>query len=295
MFQSEDQVVKTKIGCFQLSNGGFLKISVVYNARPLMEPNPLLSRKSFAKATSPFPSPRLVSKATYFADSRLKSNQEKKENSKNLFFSENRRDSLCLGGVELFGSLIGSYEESILTGRMSTLPSKPIDFIAEIGVLGHGKLCPSHLRSPSHIFVPFSAYFYDLPGEDFPTPFVGLVDISKSIFALPFKGQLQIMIRNLNNTVIKIFILPFDFRDMPAFSKTFLRQKAFGSCKNMKRLKHAIHVNFEKIGNNSLSLVSPLRVVFSSNSGEEKIENHIDGPSDPKYSLIMDHSHSTIR
>ena len=35
--------------------------------------------------------------------------------------------------------MVGSYEQSILRGRMSTTPSRPLDFVAQIGVLGKGK------------------------------------------------------------------------------------------------------------------------------------------------------------
>ena len=287
--------MKTKVAILNCEFG-FMKLSVIYDGRA-----DLAKRKGLVKAASPFPSPKMVNRAVLFAEKKIVRRTSEGEGSKkNLFYTEpQRRDSLCLGGMELFGSLVGSYEESILTGRMSTMPSKPVEFIAEIGVLGHGKQCPSHLRCPSHLFVPFSAFFYELPGEEVPTPFVGLIDISKSLFSLPSKGQLQIMIRNLNNTVIKIFLLSFDFSDMPPFSKTFLRQKSLGvameDAKN-SRLKHAVHVNFQKISSSNLTLMSPLRVVFSSGSTrDEKIENILDGPSDPKYSLIMDSSHSTMR
>ena len=82
--------------------------------------------------------------------------------------------------------MIGRYEESILRGRMSTLPSRPLDFVAQIGVLGKGK-CKSNLRCPPHITVPFPAVFYNyatlretsspLSG---PSPYVGLVDLENS-------------------------------------------------------------------------------------------------------------------
>ena len=80
--------------------------------------------------------------------------------------------------------MIGRYEESILRGRMSTLPSRPLDFVAQIGVLGKGN-CKSNLRCPPHIAVPFPAVFYDYatqretssPLNSGPSPYVGLVDL----------------------------------------------------------------------------------------------------------------------
>lgn len=127
-----------------------------------------------------------------------------------------RRDSITSVSSELFGSLVGSYEESIMSGRMSTHPSKPITFLLEIGVIGFGK-CKSHLKCPPHAQYPFKAYFYTLENSSSPsTPYVGTVDMSSSLsmdgplsanstissvdmgdtagYRVPLKGQLQLVI-----------------------------------------------------------------------------------------------------
>lgn len=80
-------------------------------------------------------------------------------------------------------SMVGSYEESILRGRMSTAPSKPLDFTAQIGVLGKNGCKP---KCPAHVTIPFPAVFYsygtgagrtqDSVGE--PSPYVGQVDLN---------------------------------------------------------------------------------------------------------------------
>lgn len=88
----------------------------------------------------------------------------------------------------LHASMVGSYEESILRGRMSTTPSKPLDFQAEIGVLGLGK-CKSSLKCPAHVTVPFSAVFYSYAStphgrtmsEDGPSPYVGQIDLENGL------------------------------------------------------------------------------------------------------------------
>lgn len=78
--------------------------------------------------------------------------------------------------------MVGRYEESILRGRMSTLPSRPFDFVAQIGVLGKGQCKPS-LRCPPHVMVPFPAVFYSYGNQSGrslgggPSPYVGLVDL----------------------------------------------------------------------------------------------------------------------
>ncbi|CAI6334092.1 unnamed protein product [Periconia digitata] len=82
--------------------------------------------------------------------------------------------------------MVGSYEESILRGRMSTTPSRPLNFIAKIGVLGKGQ-CKSNLKCPPHIAIPFPAVFYSYStgngriSDDSPSPYVGLIDLENSL------------------------------------------------------------------------------------------------------------------
>ncbi|OJJ49890.1 hypothetical protein ASPZODRAFT_109735 [Penicilliopsis zonata CBS 506.65] len=84
--------------------------------------------------------------------------------------------------------MVGSYEESILRGRMSMNPSKPLDFTAQIGVLGKGK-CKANLKCPPHVSVPFPAVFYSYPtsgsgrsiSDDSPSPYVGMIDLENSL------------------------------------------------------------------------------------------------------------------
>lgn len=92
-------------------------------------------------------------------------------------------------------SMVGSYEESILRGRMSTTPSKPLEFMAQIGVLGLGK-CKASLRCPTHVTLPFSAVFYNYAtissgrgrAEDGPSPYVGQIDLENGL-PNPEEGQ----------------------------------------------------------------------------------------------------------
>jgi hypothetical protein len=91
--------------------------------------------------------------------------------------------------------MVGSYEESILRGRMSTTPSRPLEFTAQIGVLGLGK-CKASLRCPAHVTLPFSAVFYNYPStfsggskvEDGPSPYVGQIDLENGL-PNPEEGQ----------------------------------------------------------------------------------------------------------
>jgi len=71
-------------------------------------------------------------------------------------------------------SMVGSFEELILNGRMSTTPSKPLNFVAQIRVPGLGK-CKPLLRCPTHVTLPFPAHFYALGDHNSPSPYVGIV------------------------------------------------------------------------------------------------------------------------
>ncbi|KAK3318597.1 hypothetical protein B0H66DRAFT_603175 [Apodospora peruviana] len=111
-------------------------------------------------------------------------------------FLRPRRPSFSLDASPLqHASMVGSYEESILRGRMSTTPSKPLEFMAQIGVLGLGK-CKSSLRCPAHVTLPFSAVFYSYAItshgrskiEDGPSPYVGQVDLENGL-PNPDEGQ----------------------------------------------------------------------------------------------------------
>lgn len=102
-------------------------------------------------------------------------------------FLNSRRPSFSSDASPLHHApMVGSYEESILRGRMSTTPSRPLDFIAKIGVLGRGS-CKSNLRCPPHVTVPFPAVFYSYNSgngrilDDSPSPYVGLIDLENSL------------------------------------------------------------------------------------------------------------------
>ncbi|CAH0048631.1 unnamed protein product [Clonostachys solani] len=90
--------------------------------------------------------------------------------------------------IQQHASMVGSYEESILRGRMSTTPSKPLDFLAQIGVLGMGKCKPS-LKCPAHVTLPFPAVYYSYSttphgrssSEDGPSPYVGQIDLENGL------------------------------------------------------------------------------------------------------------------
>ncbi|KEF57758.1 uncharacterized protein A1O9_05678 [Exophiala aquamarina CBS 119918] len=105
------------------------------------------------------------------------------------FSARSRRPSLASDlSPRQRAPMVGSFEESILRGRMSTPPSKPLDFVAQIGVVGKGN-CPSSLKCPAHVTIQFPAVFYNYPSanqsrsvyDDNPSPYVGTIDLEHNL------------------------------------------------------------------------------------------------------------------
>ncbi|KAK5729051.1 hypothetical protein LTR15_002192 [Elasticomyces elasticus] len=152
--------------------------------------------------------------------------------------------------------MVGSYEESILRGRMSTTPSKPLNFVAQIGVLGKGLLdlennIPSAEPSPEKRR---QKLVRALSAEGSRASSRAREDGSASdakarrrhrqkqkrrstsprappggSYRIPQQGQLQIIIKNPNKTAVKLFLVPYDLSDMEAGQKTFIRQRSYSA------------------------------------------------------------------
>ena len=179
-----------------------------------------------------------------------------------------------------FASFAGSYEQSLLAGRMSTLPSKPLAFTAEIGVIGAAaKGKGKAVKIPAHVSLGFEAFYYDLPsaaigggGARSRTPYCGTLDLEQHYidlllerssadggdgaaaprfpgYRLPSaRGQIQIMIRHPDRVPVKLFLVPYDLSGMGAGEKTFVRQKSYedGGAGDhpTSSLRYAVHLQF---------------------------------------------------
>ncbi|KAK9249227.1 hypothetical protein V1506DRAFT_527414 [Lipomyces tetrasporus] len=199
-------------------------------------------------------------------------------------------------------SLIGSYEESLLSGRTSTPSSKPaVTFLARIGVLGTGENCPPKLKCPRHLSLEFEAVYYDWQLSHAygarGTPYVGMLDVeeyyttkaikegakesvagndrkrhkkhSKSSaflgYRIPQQGQIQIVISNPHRTAIKLFLIPYNLREMPIGSRTFLRQKTVVMDEGTGpkgSLRQAVHLHVVCPSEGRYYLFKTVRVVF---------------------------------
>ncbi|GAA5889817.1 hypothetical protein JCM5296_002351 [Sporobolomyces johnsonii] len=218
-----------------------------------------------------------------------------------------RRSSLCLSSsLPPFGSLVGSFENSLLSGRMSATPSKPLPFLASIGVLG-GSDAPARLKCPPHLHVPFGAVYYSSEGLHTSSPYVGSIDLEAHYLSLlspsappappssrpakiprfpgyqiPPRGQIQLVLKNSNQTAFKPFLVPYDLTGLHRSGqggRTFLRQKSYsvdlehGDAKG--KLRFAVHLQF----------CSPPLVTSTSSTKRTKTTSADRSDREPKYYL----------
>lgn len=126
--------------------------------------------------------------------------------------------ALCLMPITP-NCLLGSFEESLLNGRMN--PVGIVDgFYAEIGASGS--------FFPEHITIPVQAAFYQVCEDVAASPYLGIINlanVSKRGYKVPNKGTIQVTLFNPNKTVVKMFVVMYDLSDMPPSHRTFLRQR----------------------------------------------------------------------
>ncbi|XP_055920573.1 protein Atossa [Eupeodes corollae] len=120
--------------------------------------------------------------------------------------------------ISAFGrrALLGNLEESLLQRRFA-----PKMEVAGFRVLlgASGAFCPTQLT------IPAAAYFYELRGEALSTPYVCEIRLPRKGYLIPSIGTVQATLLNPMGTVVRMFVIPYDFRDMPPWHQTFIRQR----------------------------------------------------------------------
>ncbi|XP_078097499.1 atos homolog protein A isoform X2 [Mustelus asterias] len=197
-------------------------------------------------------------------------------------------------------SLLGNFEESILNFRLEPLGS--VDgFTAEVGA--SGTFCPSHMTLPVEVS------FYSVSDDNAPSPYMGVINLEtlgKRGYRVPPSGTIQLTLFNPNKTVIKMFVVIYDLRDMPANHQTFLRQRTFSVPVKRETVGHAnkenviqteerilrylVHLRFQSSKSGKIYLHRDVRLLFSRKSMEVdsgaayELKSYTEIPTNPHFS-----------
>ncbi|XP_065662323.1 atos homolog protein A isoform X2 [Hydra vulgaris] len=190
-------------------------------------------------------------------------------------------------------SLLGNFEESVLKGRM------PINrnlegFRAELGA--SGSFCPKHVVLPIKVH-----YFQLSEDKSVPSPYLGHISLCDSLlpgrkYRVPKKGTVQLTVFNPNDTVVKMFIVLYNYTDMPPSSRTFLRQRIFSKRKDLKTLEdsqvlhYLVHLSFISSKHSRIYLHTDIQILFPQQTPDGQMFTITDGPTDPKYTPFAKYS-----
>jgi len=185
--------------------------------------------------------------------------------------------------------LLGNFEESVLQGRMpinGTLEG----FRADLGA--SGSFCPKHVTFPVKV------QYFNMSDSNTPSPYLGHIYFSdKKLkhkkYRIPEQGTIQLTIFNPNKTVVKVFIVLYDLREMPPLTKTFVRQKVVSLRKDpvtleeIPTLHYLVHLSFISSKTCHVYLHTEIRMIFPQQAPDGKLVTMTDGPTDPKYTPIV--------
>uniref|UniRef100_A0A8V5GHP1 Atos homolog protein B n=1 Tax=Melopsittacus undulatus TaxID=13146 RepID=A0A8V5GHP1_MELUD len=183
-------------------------------------------------------------------------------------------------------------------------PSGRIEgFTAEIGA--SGSYCPQHVT------LPVDVTYFDVSEHSAPSPFLGVIDLEalgKKGYSVPKAGTIQVTLFNPNKTVVKMFLVTYDFQDMPANHMTFLRHRIFlvpvgeeegastahrdpsGPSPPRRVLCYLMHLRFHSSKSGKIYLHNDIRLLFSRKSIEVdsgipyELKSFTEMPRNPCYS-----------
>ncbi|XP_066491159.1 atos homolog protein A [Tiliqua scincoides] len=197
-------------------------------------------------------------------------------------------------------SLLGNFEESVLNYRLD--PLGIVDgFTAEVGASG--------VFCPTHVTLPVEVSFYSVSDDNAPSPYMGVIaleSLGKRGYRVPPSGTIQVTLFNPNKTVVKMFVVIYDLREMPANHQTFLRQRTFSvpvrreakrsiNKENSRHtedrlLRYLIHLRFQSSKSGKIYLYRDVRLLFSRKSMEVdsgaayELKSYTESPTNPQFS-----------
>ncbi|XP_015679202.1 protein FAM214A [Protobothrops mucrosquamatus] len=197
-------------------------------------------------------------------------------------------------------SLLGNFEESVLNYRLD--PLGIVDgFTAEVGASG--------LFCPTHMTLPVEVSFYSVSEDNAPSPYMGVIaleSLGKRGYRVPPSGTIQVTLFNPNKTVVKMFVVIYDLREMPANHQTFLRQRTFSvpvkretrksilqeNTRHIEErlLRYLVHLRFQSSKSGKIYLYRDVRLLFSRKSMEVdsgaayELKSYTESPMNPQFS-----------
>ncbi|XP_022228559.2 LOW QUALITY PROTEIN: protein FAM214A [Drosophila obscura] len=133
--------------------------------------------------------------------------------------------------------LLGNLEESLLQKRL--MPKiEVMGFKLQLGA--SGGFCPTQLT------IPAVSYFYELHGETLSTPYLCEIRLPRKGYSVPRTGTVQATLLNPMGTVVRMFVIPYDMRDMPPLHRTFIRQRILAeecppACNGQQQPQEEVH------------------------------------------------------
>ena len=171
-------------------------------------------------------------------------------------------------------------------------------YMADIAASGEGTVRP-------HWRIPFPAIYYVIPGQENTLPYVGIVDLESYVpnssdqkkrhrknpgrYRVPRSGVVQVLISNPEKTGLKLFLVKYDFRDMPSNTHTFLRQRCYSAQgdTSLGSVRYALHLRFLCSKHGRVYLYRDIRVIFTARTPDssESLRTVTEGPI-PHYSPV---------
>ncbi|KAG5682970.1 hypothetical protein PVAND_012285 [Polypedilum vanderplanki] len=191
--------------------------------------------------------------------------------------------------------MLSTIEENLLHNRFQ--PKATVEgFKLLLGASGN--FCPTQLT------IPGQTYFYEFQGmKHLSTPYVCEFRLARK-YSIPRFGTVQATLLNPQGTVVRMFFIQYDYRDMPAMSQTFVRQRVLAldehiSQKNaeqmstseqMKHLRYVINLRFQTGRSNRLCLHTDIKLVISRrtefDTAAAHAKNSLESPNDLKTIII---------
>ncbi|CAG9802874.1 unnamed protein product [Chironomus riparius] len=166
-------------------------------------------------------------------------------------------------------------------------------------------LCASGSFCPTQLTIPAQTYFYEFQGiKHMSTPYVCEFRLNRK-YSIPRFGTVQATLLNPQGTVVRMFFVPYDFRDMPSMSQTFIRQRVLAidehctgqrnveqmsTSEQMKHLRYVINLRFQTGRSNRLCLHTDIKLIISRrtefDTAAAHAKNSLESPNDLKTIMI---------